>query len=97
VLAKGSASQCRAKEDVSVTIHGDTLSFTNSALKKFTIAFNPSNQGLFGEIYAAEGGATVKISGHIIGAVLDADVTNYAIDPPCEHHWHLKKQAAAGH
>ena len=36
VLTKGS---CPAVDDVSVTIHGETLTFTNSALKKFVVGF----------------------------------------------------------
>ena len=38
VLTKGS---CAALDDVSVTVHGETLTFTNSALKKFVIGFDP--------------------------------------------------------
>jgi hypothetical protein len=30
----------------------------------------------------------VSMQGRITGDVLDADVSN----PPCEHHWHLKKR-----
>jgi len=89
VLTKGSASPaCPAEEDVSVTVHGETLSFTHSALRKFVIGFDPHPDGLFHEIYSDEGGATVNIVGHITGDVLEADVTN----PPCEQHWHLKRQ-----
>ena len=36
VLTKGS---CAAADDVSVIIHGETLTFTNSALKKFVVGF----------------------------------------------------------
>ena len=39
VLTKGSGQMCPAEENVSVTIHGQTLTFTNSALKTFTISF----------------------------------------------------------
>ena len=81
------APNCPAEEDVSVTIYGETLSFNNSALRKFVIGSNLSQDGSFQEIYAGEGGATVNIVGRITGDVLDADVTN----PPCEQHWHLKK------
>ena len=91
-LLKGDAAMCPAEENVSVTIHDETLTFTNSALKKFTISFDPKHDGSFGETYTAEGGDAVKIDGHVIGGVIEADVINYGTDPPCEHHWHLQKQ-----
>ena len=87
VLTKGSGSQCPAEDNVSVTIHGETLTFTHSALKKFLISFNPHQDGSFSQISVDIDGETVTIHGRITGDVLDADVTN----PPCEHHWHLKK------
>jgi hypothetical protein len=41
VLTKGLAGlDCPAEDVVSVTIHGETLTFTNSALKKFTQPFS---------------------------------------------------------
>ena len=87
-LTKGTVGpNCPAEEDVSVTIHGETLSFTNSVLRKFVIGFDPHQDGSFHEIYTDEGGATINIVGDITGNVLEADVTN----PPCEQHWHLKK------
>src|SRR5262249_29721598 len=93
VLTKGVADPtCPAKEDVSVTIHGETLTFTNGALKKFTQPFYPGSDGSFGETYTGEGGGIVRYHGRIVGNVMDADVSNYATDPPCEHHWHLKKE-----
>lgn len=89
VLTKGDAGPtCPAEDGVSVTIHGDTLTFTNSALKKFTQPFYPGQDGLFGETYTDEGGAIVRYHGRIVGDVIDADVSN----PPCEYHWHLKKE-----
>jgi len=92
-LTEGRAGPtCPAEEDVSVTIHGKTMSFTDSALKKFAIGFYPSQDGSFGETYQGEGGDTVNIRGRIIGDDIEADVTDYATDPPCEHHWHLKKE-----
>jgi hypothetical protein len=87
VLTKGSGPQCPAEDDVSVTIHGETLTFTNSALKNFLIAFNPNQDGSFSQIYVDAGGDAVTIQGRVTGGFLDADVTN----PPCEYHWHLKK------
>ena len=62
VLTKGPAGlECPAEDDVSVTIHGATLTFTNSALKKFATSFYPSPDGSFGETY--QGGDTVNIRG----------------------------------
>jgi hypothetical protein len=88
-LTKGSAGpNCPAEDNVSVTIHGETLTFTNSILKKFTESFYPGPDGSFGETYTDEGGAVVHYHGRIIGDVMDADVSN----PPCEYHWHLKKE-----
>jgi hypothetical protein len=91
VLTEGSPSpRCPAEEDVSVTIHGETLTFTNSAFKNFLQPFYPSQDGSFGQTYTDVGGAAVHYHGRIIGDVVDVDVD--AIDPPCEHHWHLKKE-----
>jgi hypothetical protein len=92
LLIKGSGSTCPAKENVSINIHGQTLTFTNSALKKFAIIFNPEKDGSFGETYEDEGGDTAEIRGRITGNAIDANVTNYGSNPPCEHHWHLKKE-----
>jgi hypothetical protein len=89
VLTKGSARpDCPAEDDVSVTIHGETLTFTNRALKKYTMPFDPGPDGSFGQTHTDEGGAVVHYHGRIIGDVIEADVTN----PICEYHWHLKKQ-----
>jgi hypothetical protein len=93
VLTKGTAGpRCPAEDNVSVTIHGATLTFTNSELKQFALSFYPRQDGSFGEIYQGEGGTTVNIRGRVIGDVIEADVTNYDSDPPCEHHWSLKKE-----
>jgi hypothetical protein len=90
-LTKGTASTtCPAEDDVSVTIHGEMLTFTNSALKNFTEPFDPGQDGSFGETYTDAGGAVVHYHGRIIGDVIEADVSN----PPCEHHWYLKKEGA---
>jgi hypothetical protein len=87
-LTKGPGPQCPPlSEDVSVTIHGDALTFTNGALRNFSIGFDPHQDGSFSEISTPTGGASVLIEGRIVGDDLDADVTN----GPCEHHWHLKK------
>ena len=87
-LTKGTASlECPAEDNVSGTIHGETLTFTNSALKKYTMPFDPGSDGSFGETHTDEGGAAVHYHGRIMGDVMDANVEN----PPCEYHWHLKK------
>ena len=92
-LTKGTAStDCPAEEDGSVTIQGETLTFTNSALKNFTMPFEPGQDGSFGQTHTDVGGAVVHYEGHIVGNLIEADVQNYATDPPCEYHWHLKKQ-----
>jgi hypothetical protein len=92
-LTKGSAERCVASEDVSVTINGGALTFTDSALRDFSIGFNPHEDGSFGLISAAIGGTAALIQGRIVGGVLDADVT----DGPCEHHWHLTKNRNEPH
>jgi hypothetical protein len=93
VLTKGSATPtCPAEDDVSITINGETLSFTNSNLKQFTQPFSPAPDGSFGQTYTDAGGAVVHYHGRIVGSVIEADVADYATNPPCEHHWHLKKE-----
>jgi hypothetical protein len=77
ILAKGpSAPTCAVEDDVSVIIHGETLTFTNSAFKKFVLSVYPSKDGSFGNIYTGEGGGAVQIRGHIDRDVIEADVTN---------------------
>jgi hypothetical protein len=70
-----------------VTIQGETLSFTDSALRNVVIGFEPHQDGSFDRIYTDIGGGTVLIKGRITGDELEADVIN----SPCEHHWRLKK------
>ena len=92
VLTKGVASGiCPAEDDVSVIIHGETLTFTDSALKKFIEPFYPDPDGSFGQTYTGEEGDKIHYHGRIVGDVMDADVSNSAI-APCEYHWHLKKK-----
>jgi hypothetical protein len=87
-LTKGTASTtCPAEDEVSVTITGKTLTFTNSALKKYTMPFDPGPDGSFGQTHMDKGGGVVHYRGRIIGDVMDANVVN----PPCEYQWHLKK------
>ena len=74
-LTKGSAgADCPAEDNVSVTIHGETLTFTNSALKKFTQPFHPGPDGSFGETYTDAGGAIVNyqisLSGELVLQIL---------------------------
>ena len=89
VLTKGSASPaCPAEDDVSVTLHGETLTFSNGALKDVTQAFYPSPDGSFGQTYTDAGGAVVHYHGRIVGDVIEGDVD----EPPCEYHWRLKKE-----
>ena len=93
VLTKGSSGpSCPNEDSVSITIDGETLTFTNSVLQKFAQPFYPGPDGSFGETYTDAGGAVVHNHGRIVGDVIDADVTNYETNPPCEYHWHLKKE-----
>jgi hypothetical protein len=90
-LAKGTASsECPAKDNVSVTIHGNALTFTNSELKRFTMPFHPDQDGSFGETYTDEGGTTVHYRGRIVGDVIEATIDNFGT-PDCEYKWRLKK------
>ena len=88
VLTKGSDPSCPAEDDVSVTVRGETLSFTNSALRKFVIGFFPRQDGSFHQSHTDVDGDTVNVVGRVSEDVIDADVTN----PPCMYHWHLKKE-----
>jgi hypothetical protein len=84
---KGPTPPCVTEENVSVTIHGGTLSFTDSALRNIVIGFEPHPDGSFNRIFNDIGGGMVLIEGRIVGDMLEADVIN----GPCEHHWRLKK------
>jgi len=85
VLTKGS---CASPDDVSVTVHGGTLTFTNSELKKFVMGFFVRQDGSFDQIDTDVDGDRVHVVGRITGDIIEADVNN----PPCEYHWHLKKE-----
>jgi hypothetical protein len=92
LLKKGEVSDyCPAKEDVSVTIHGETLTFTNSKLQNYILPFDPHQDGSFGETHNDASGATVWYHGQITGDLIEVDVENYVTNPPCEYHLHLKK------
>ncbi len=67
VLTKGSDQTCPTQDDVSVTIHGETLTFTNSRLHNHSIGFEPHPDGSFNEISAGDQGAYVTIQGRIVG------------------------------
>ena len=87
VLTKGVAG-CPVEDDVSVTIKGETLRFTDSRLKEFIMPFYPDQDESFGQIHTGEGGTNVHYHGRVSEDVIEADVTS----PSCEYHWHLKKQ-----
>jgi hypothetical protein len=91
VLTKGSNQACLTEDDVSVTIHGEALTFTNSRLHDFTIGFEPHPDGSFDQISAGDQGAFVFIQGRIVGDAIEADVA----DSVCEHHWHLVRNGPA--
>jgi hypothetical protein len=89
VLTKGSVGpDCPAEDDVSVNIHGIAMTFTNSALKNFVIGFFVRQDGSFNQIHTDVDGTAVHVVGRITEGIIEADVDN----PPCEHHWHMKKQ-----
>jgi hypothetical protein len=91
-LTKGTASEyCPAKEDASVTIQGETLTFTTSKRQNYIVPFDPHQDGAFGETRNDASGATVWYHGQITGDLIEVDVENYVTNPPCEYHWHLKK------
>jgi hypothetical protein len=89
VLTNGTVSEeCAPEDNVSLTIHGNTVTFIDEELEKFIQPFYPEQDGSFGATSNAAGGITVYYHGRIVGDVLDADVSN----PPCEYHWHMKKK-----
>jgi hypothetical protein len=87
VLIKGEKS-CPTEENVSVTIKGDDLSFTDSSAKTYMIGFDPDPGGSFSVLDADIGGIEVDIQGRVNGKTLDADLTS----DHCQHHWHLEKR-----
>jgi len=86
-LTKGTAA-CPAEDNVSVTIHGETLTFTHSTLQDYLMPFDPGEDGSFGRTHMDEGGAIGSYHGRIVGGVIEADAKN----PDCEYHWHLTKK-----
>ena len=89
-LTKGTASTtCPAETDVSATITGETLTFTDGILKNFLMPFSPGPEGSFGET-SDQGGHISHHHGRIIGDIMDVDTDN----PDCEYHWHLKRVQA---
>ena len=91
VLTKGSNQVCLAEDDVSVTIHGEALTFTNSRLHDLTIGFEPHPDGSFNLLTAGGDGGYMFIQGRIVGDAIEADVA----DSVCEHHWHLVRNGPA--
>ena len=90
-LTKGTAStNCPTADDVSVTITGESLTFTDSRLNNYFMPFYPDADGSFGETHTDQGGGVYHHHGRIIGDIIDADTDN----PDCEYHWHLKKVQA---
>jgi hypothetical protein len=73
VLTKGSKQTCPTEDNVSVTISGEALTFTNSRLHNFTIGFEPHPDGSFNQISAGDQGAFVSIRGRIVGDAIEAD------------------------
>jgi hypothetical protein len=71
-----------------LSIDGETLTFTNSALMKYTMPFDPGPDGSSGQTHTDDSGGVVHYHGRITGDAIEADVEN----PDCEYHWHLKKQ-----
>jgi hypothetical protein len=89
VRVDGPPEACPAEDDVSVTIKGIVLTFTNSQLQNYGITIEPSPDGSFRQS-SVSGGTVVNIQGRIAGDTLDADVVSLATT--CKHHWHLTKQ-----
>ena len=87
VTTKGGEPSCPTEDNVSVTIKGGTLTFTDSNAKDYTISFDPHPDGSFRELSANIAGTVVDIRGHVSGSTLDADVSS----AHCQHHWHLEK------
>ena len=87
-LTKGNDPTCPKEDNVSVTIDGDVLTFTDSTLHDSPVGLEPHPDGTFNVQHMEMGGRTVGIRGRIIGNAIDADVIN----APCEYHWHVEKK-----
>src|SRR4051812_8363218 len=72
VLTKGSNQTCSTEDDVSVTIHGRTVTFTNGRLRDFTIGFHPHPDGSFNQISAGVEADFVLIQGRVVGDDIEA-------------------------
>lgn len=92
VRVQASDSKCTTsdpvEDNVSITIKGEELTFSNSKLTNYAMGFNPHPDGSFSDVHVEVGGSFVEIQGHIAGEVFDADVT----DGSCGYHWHLTKE-----
>jgi hypothetical protein len=88
VLTKGAPESRPAEEIVSVTIHVNVLTFTNTELQNYAIGFYPEPDGTLTVAHVDSSGGSAEVQGRIAGGVLHADVNN----TPCQHHWSLKKK-----
>ena len=87
VLTKGSNQACLSEDDVSVTIHGEALTFSHGRLHNFTIGFEPHPDGSFSQISTGVEGSLLSIQGRIVGDAIEADTA----DSACEYHWHVQR------
>jgi hypothetical protein len=92
VLTAGDPASCVAKDAASANIQGDALTFTNSAIKDYTISFSPRAGGAFVQLSANISGIVVDIRDRIGAGVLDVDVTS----ANCAHHWHFRETTLRG-
>jgi hypothetical protein len=60
VLTKGSGPTCPT-DDVSVTIQGSAVTFTNNGFRNFALGFDPHEDGSFSETYVDIGGWAVFV------------------------------------
>jgi hypothetical protein len=67
VLTKGDPASCVAKDTVSIVIHGDELTFTNSRVKNYTISLSPRADGSFDDLSTDISGVVVAIRGRVGG------------------------------
>lgn len=94
VLTKGPADACVAEENVSVIIENAALALAYRGWPAaggyiaYATGFDPRPDGTFDIGHDDLPGSVVKIHGRVAGGVLNADVN----DPPCEHHWEVKKK-----
>lgn len=90
VRQEGPPDSCVAEDDVSVTIAGEILTFTDSTTKNLKIDFHPKRDGSFMKAYDALSDKYLAVQGKITGDVLDAGVFN--MYTKCGFHLRLTKQ-----